>query len=125
MKYNIKIKGGKLLLGRSVTSPVCGSPQDCLSISGSRCLSFPKSLSIRKDDLICLSYQDDREENSHVLTDFFLEELLRFLRLFRSENYCFFFRTNVTGNSMFHLPDSFQVHHHSINKILHFVYVFM
>ena len=39
---------------------------------------FQKSLSIREDDLICLSYQDDREENSHVLTDFFLEELLRF-----------------------------------------------
>ena len=88
---------------------------------------------MREDDIICLPYQDDREENSHVLTDFFLEELLRFalrsvykfLRLFKSENYCFFFRTNVTGNSMFHLPDSFQVHHHSISKILHFVYVFM
>ena len=38
--------------------------------------------------------QDDRDENSHVLTDFFLEELLR---------------TNVTGSNMFHLPDSFQV----------------
>ena len=41
------------------------------------------------------SLQDDRDENSHVLTDFFLEELLR---------------TNVTGSNMFHLPESFQVH---------------
>ena len=92
-----------------------------------------KNVFMREDNVICHSYQDDREENSHVLTDFFLEELLRFalrsvykfLRLFRSENYCFFFRTNVTGNSMFHLPDSFQVRHHNINKILHFVHVFM
>ena len=41
-----------------------------------------------------LWFQDDRDENSHVLTDFFLEELLR---------------TNVTGSNMFHLPESFQV----------------
>ena len=45
-----------------------------------------------RDEGKCL--QDDRDENSHVLTDFFLEELLR---------------TNVTGSNMFHLPESFQV----------------
>ena len=45
-----------------------------------------------------LWFQDDRDENSHVLTDFFLEELLR---------------TNVTGSNMFHLPESFQVLSHS------------
>ena len=45
-----------------------------------------------------LWFQDDRDENSHVLTDFFLEELLR---------------TNVTGSNMFHLPESFQVHSQS------------
>ena len=41
-----------------------------------------------------LWFQDDRDDNSHVLTDFFLEELLR---------------TNVTGSNMFYLPESFQV----------------
>ena len=41
-----------------------------------------------------LWFQEDRDENSHVLTDFFLEELLR---------------TNITGSNMFHLPESFQV----------------
>ena len=44
--------------------------------------------------LINYCAQDDGDENSHVLTDFFLEELLR---------------TNVTGSNMFHLPESFQV----------------
>ena len=43
--------------------------------------------------LLSLS-QDDHDDNSHVLTDFFLEELLR---------------TNDTGSNMFHLPDSFEV----------------
>ena len=41
-----------------------------------------------------LWFQDDKDDISHVLTDFFLEELLR---------------TNVTGSNMFHLPESFQV----------------
>ena len=78
------LTGGRPLWGRSATSPVCGSPPASLSTSGSR-WHEPQSHVMSKDD---------REENSHVLTDFFLEELLR---------------TNVTGNSMFHLPDSFQV----------------
>ena len=41
-----------------------------------------------------LWFQDDKDDHSHVLTDFFLEELLR---------------TNVTGSNMFYLPESFQV----------------
>ena len=113
---------------------LCVAHLEIASLSLVPCASYDQKMcNTKQGDFICLSYQDDREENSHVLTDFFLEELLRFalrsvykfLRLFKSENYCFFFRTNVTGNSMFHLPDSFQVHHHSISKILHFVYVFM
>ena len=48
-----------------------------------------------------LWFQEDRDENSHVLTDFFLEELLR---------------TNVTGSNMFHLPESFQVRSQSVSQ---------
>ena len=46
--------------------------------------------------------QDDHDDNSHVLTDFFLEELLR---------------TNDTGSNMFHLPDSFEVPKYHFNKV--------
>ena len=37
---------------------------------------FQKMCSTKQGDFICLSCQDDREENIHVLTDFFLEELV-------------------------------------------------